>query len=47
MRQAVNFIIGGAVIVGMIAASIWWMTVQWQECRSAGFSVLYCIQHVL
>jgi hypothetical protein len=35
------------LLVGYIALIYWWVTAQWEECRSIGFSVLYCIKHVM
>lgn len=32
--------------VGVFAFVGWWMWSQWQECRAAGLSVFYCIQHL-
>lgn len=40
--------IAGAVVVGSFLALIAaWVIFQWQECREAGMSMFYCIQHVL
>mgnify|MGYP001573803975 CR=1 FL=1 len=30
-----------------ITAPFIWKIAQWNECRTMGFSVLYCIQHIL
>jgi hypothetical protein len=35
------------VLILTIIATLTWIAYQWNECRSYGFSVLYCIQHVL
>ena len=32
------------VVLGLFIA--WWIVAQWSECREAGLSILYCIQHV-
>ena len=40
-------VISAILMLPIIALIVWWMVVQWNECRGAGLSVLYCIQHVL
>ena len=36
------------VVAPFVALALlgWWLSLQWDECRSMGFSVLYCIQHI-
>lgn len=31
----------------IIAAAIVWSVFQWLECRDMGFSVFYCLQHII
>ena len=33
-------------IVIVMALAGWWTCVQWDECRQAGLSRLYCLKHV-
>lgn len=47
MREKFYTVLGLAIIVLMLVGSIYWIRLQWQECREAGFSALYCVQHVL
>lgn len=42
MRAALY--VAGTVLA--LAVAVWWNVAQWTECRDAGFSVMYCIQHV-
>lgn len=30
----------------VLAVGIVWTVAQWNECRDAGLSVFYCIQHI-
>jgi len=34
------------VLLIILCASVWWIHVQWVECREMGMSVLYCLKHV-
>ncbi len=34
------------VILILVLAGIAWGVIQWLECRSMDFSVLYCIAHI-
>jgi hypothetical protein len=48
MKKTIDPITLGYIILAIlvIVSTIWWVTAQWRECRDAGFSKLYCIQHV-
>lgn len=35
----------GAIVILVLAALVW-AIIQWNECRSMDFSVLYCIAHI-
>ena len=35
-----------ATTLVVLALLVWWLAVQWSECRASGLSVLYCIQHI-
>lgn len=32
---------------GILAVSLWWAKIQFDECRSMDFSVMYCIKHAM
>jgi hypothetical protein len=34
-------------LAGYFGLMAWWLWAQWDECRSMGLSVFYCIKHVL
>ncbi len=34
------------VVLIVVVVSVCWSVLQWVECREAGFSVFYCIQHI-
>jgi hypothetical protein len=36
-------LVAAAVVITIVAV---WMKLQWEECREAGLSILYCIQHI-
>lgn len=47
LYNAASYVVG-AIVVGLFLALIAaWVILQWQECRDAGMSVFYCVQHVL
>jgi hypothetical protein len=35
-----------AMTVVVMALALAWTVLQWNECRDAGFSVMYCWQHI-
>lgn len=45
-ERAIRFVTFVAVPFILMALLGWWLSLQWDECRSMGFSVLYCIQHI-
>ena len=42
-----KFVAVGIAILLWFAIVPWWTCAQWRECREAGMTKFYCVQHVL
>jgi len=41
--RAVVVVLGCALFVALVVASVWWALYQYDECRDFGHTVLYCL----
>jgi len=47
MKQIIiRYIVYLILLVLIIGFVVWWSIAQWKECREAGFSRFYCLQHI-
>jgi uncharacterized protein YggT (Ycf19 family) len=42
--KAVGYVI---VLLLIVAVLVWWVTLEWTECRQVGHGVVYCLGRVL
>lgn len=47
MSERLALILASLFMLLLIAGAAAWIYLQWHECRRIGFSVFYCIQHVM
>lgn len=47
MSERLALILASLFMLLTIAGAAAWIYFQWAECRNMGFSVFYCIQHVM
>ncbi len=46
MKDNLQSILYLVIALLAVSVSVWWMVIQWGECRNAGLSSLYCLQHI-
>lgn len=47
MNDVTKVSLASLLIVAVVVGGLAWAYWQWNECRGMGFSVLYCLQHVM
>lgn len=46
-RDVVILLFAVVFVLVLVVVAVAWTVLQWQECRGYGFSIFYCLKHVL